>query len=140
MQRKGLIGIGRRPLFGGRKGDRASGEGGEQRESTVRREGERKAVCKGCCGSEIKSGNYLDQHDSSNTWTVPGAAEEIQSMLFTESTSTPTISSTPCSLAPQQSCESKMKRLMVVSQSQAMVTKVLPAYRDSQGPLAPLDL
>lgn len=37
----------------------------------------------------------------------PGAAEEIQPMLFTESASTPTISSTPCSLAPQQSCESK---------------------------------
>lgn len=53
-----------------RRRSRASREGGEHRERTVRREGERKAACEGCCGSEIKSGNYLEQHDSSNTWTV----------------------------------------------------------------------
>lgn len=31
---------------------------------------------------------------------IPGAAEEIQPMLFTESASTPTVSSTPFTLAP----------------------------------------
>lgn len=38
---------------------------------------------------------------------IPGAAEEIQPMLFTESASTPTVSSTPFTLAPPRSCESK---------------------------------
>lgn len=51
-----------------------SKEGGEPRgEDTGREresEGERKAACEGGCGSEIKSGNYLEQHDSSNTWIV----------------------------------------------------------------------
>lgn len=42
-------------------------------------------------------------HSSQN----PGAAEEIQPMLFTESASTPTVSSTPFTLAPPHSCESK---------------------------------
>lgn len=38
---------------------------------------------------------------------IPGAAEEVQPMLFTESASTPTVSSTPFTLAPPHSCESK---------------------------------
>lgn len=38
---------------------------------------------------------------------IPGAAEEVQPMLFTESASTPTVSSTPLTLAPPRSCESK---------------------------------
>lgn len=38
---------------------------------------------------------------------VSGAAEEIEPMLFDESASTPAISSTPFTLAPPCSCESK---------------------------------
>lgn len=42
-----------------------------------------------------------------HSFQTRGAAEEIQPMLFTESTSTPAVSSTPFTLAPPHSCESK---------------------------------
>ncbi|TMS11426.1 Acetylcholinesterase collagenic tail peptide [Larimichthys crocea] len=59
----------------------------------------------------------------------PGAAEEIQPMLFTESASTPTVSSTPFTLAPPHSLVRR-----------AMRTKVLLVSKAPVGLLVPLDL
>lgn len=45
------------------------GRGAEREDSEESGSG-KKGSAEGCCGSEIKSGNYPEQHDSSNTWTV----------------------------------------------------------------------
>lgn len=66
------MGIGQPILFGGRKEDRAErAEREGSRGRGQREERERKRQCvRAAVAQKIKSGNYLEQHDSPNTWTV----------------------------------------------------------------------